>query len=95
MPKIHFLKPRPAIEAEVGSKLMMTLLESGVPVASSCGGDGVCGKCRVKIMAGEKNLSPENPTETYLRERFSLERNERISCQADVLGDVTVDTTYW
>jgi 2Fe-2S ferredoxin len=95
MPWIHFKKNRPSVEIETGTQLMKALLSAGLPVASSCRGDGVCAKCRVQILAGEKNLTSENATEAHLRERHGLERTERISCQTEVIGDITVDTSYW
>lgn len=103
MPWIHFRKARPSIEVPVGTELMQALLDHGIPVASSCRGDGICAKCRIEIVspAGAelteiaKNLSPENDSESFLRERHGLEPSERISCQTRVLGDITVDTTYW
>lgn len=74
---------------------MQALLDGGLPVASSCKGDGVCAKCRIEIVAGKENLSPENELEAFLRERHSIPRAQRVSCQTQVLGDITVDTTYW
>lgn len=95
MPKIHFRKPYPPVEVEPSANLMQALLTAGRPVASSCRGDGVCAKCRVEIISGSENLSPENPTELFLRERHDLKKAERISCQTAVEGDITVDTSYW
>lgn len=74
---------------------MKVLLQAGVPVASSCRGDGVCGKCRVTVMSGGENLSPELPLEMNRRLQLKIPANERLSCQAHVFGDVTIDTTYW
>ncbi len=74
---------------------MQALLTGGLPVASSCKGDGVCAKCRIEIVEGKQNLSVENEREAFLRERHAVPRNQRISCQTLVLGDVTVTTSYW
>lgn len=74
---------------------MKALLEHEIPVASSCRGDGVCAKCRVRVLAGAKNLSPETEIESMRRDQFEFEPDERLSCQAEVLGDVTIDTPYW
>lgn len=74
---------------------MKALLAGGLPVASSCKGDGVCAKCRVTITEGNRNLSAQNEREALLRERHSIEKTQRVSCQVTVEGDVTVDTSYW
>lgn len=74
---------------------MQALLDAGLPVASSCRGDGVCGKCRIEITEGQKNLSPETDHEKFLRDRFSIPKNQRVSCQTQIEGDITVTTSYW
>lgn len=74
---------------------MEALLSSGHPVASSCHADGVCAKCKITIVEGEDNLSSENPTEVFLKEKHKLPRNVRISCQVEIKGDIVVDATYW
>lgn len=74
---------------------MRSLLDAGLPVASSCDGDGVCAKCKVIVLAGAENLSTPNETENFLRESHGLNKNIRISCQTTVSGDIMIDTTYW
>lgn len=74
---------------------MQALLSAGLPVASSCRGDGVCAKCRIEIIEGKENLTPEGDRESFLRERHDIPRAERVSCQVQVLGDLLVDTSYW
>jgi len=95
MPVIRFAKNRPEIVVESGAELMKSLLEAGLPVASSCHGDGICSKCRILIVAGAENLSPVNPREQMLRDRLRIPREYRISCQTRVLGDITIDASYW
>ncbi len=95
MPVIRFAKNREPLTVEPGANLMDSLLAAGLPVASSCHGDGICAKCRIQIVAGAENLSPINPREQILRDRLRIAREYRISCQTLVLGDITVDATYW
>lgn len=95
MPLIKFIKNRPPIEVEPQAQLMKSLLDAGLPVASSCLGDGVCAKCRIRIVEGAPNLSPQNTREQILRERHKIPPEVRISCQAFVNGDITVDADYW
>lgn len=95
MPKIKFIKNKPEIDVPLRANLMQSLLAAGLPVASSCNGDGVCSKCRIKIIHGSENLSAPNETELILKEQNSLGKDLRISCQVKVLGDVTVDAGYW
>lgn len=95
MATISFLKGRPSINVEHGSNLMKSLLDHNIPVASSCGGDGVCAKCKIQVIEGMDNLSIENQTEEFLKEKNSLASDLRISCQTYVYGDITIDTNYW
>ncbi len=95
MPKIEFTKKHPPIVVAKGANLMKSLLDHGVPVASSCNGQGVCSKCRLRIVSGTEKLTPENEFERTLRDRLHIKKEFRISCQAQVLGDITIDADYW
>jgi len=74
---------------------MKSLLAAGLPVASSCDGEGVCAKCKIIIVEGKEHLTAENETEAFLKETNNIPKEMRISCQTEVLGDITVDATYW
>ena len=95
MPKIRFTKNYPEIEVSAGANLMRALLDAGLPVASSCHGDGVCAKCRILVIEGSENLSRPNAVEVLLRDRLRIPSGTRISCQTEVLGDIRIDTSYW
>jgi len=95
MAKISFVKNFTPIEIQPGDNLMESLLNAQIPVASSCHGDGVCTKCRMKIIKGKENLSPETDFEIRLKKQQEVQKDLRISCQTKVLGDITVDTDYW
>ena len=92
---LSFTKSRPPLEVRTGANLMRALLAAGVPVASSCDGDGVCGKCRLRVVEGGGHLTKPTPREADLAVRDGLGVDERISCQTRVRGDVTVDAGYW
>jgi 2Fe-2S ferredoxin len=95
MPKINFEKKFPSIEVPKGANLRESLLEAGRTVASSCDGEGVCGKCWIRIVEGEKSLTPETEDEKFLKSTQRLGSNFRISCQTKVIGDIKIDTSYW
>ena len=59
---------------------------AGAPLGNSCGAIGICGRCRVTLIAGGENLTP--PT------RFESGEG-RLACQAVVLGDCVITTSYW
>ena len=95
MATIQFTKKIPAITVVEGANLMDTLLNAGLPVASSCHGDGICGKCRVRVVKGAENLSKKEGLEVILHDRLKIPVGFRISCQTQVFGDIEIDTTYW
>jgi 2Fe-2S ferredoxin len=95
MPVIRFKKNRPFIEVPEGALLMRSLLDAGVPVASSCNSDGVCAKCGIRIIQGMENLSLPNSTEIFLKEKNNIQADVRISCQTQVFGDIVIDAGYW
>lgn len=93
--KTH-LKPLSISEAEAkGKTLMKMLLEAHLPVASSCQGDGICSKCRIRVLKGHENLSQELPLELKTKTRNKMDTAERLACQIHVSGDITIDTDYW
>ncbi len=76
--------------------LMTTLLKNQIPVASSCGGDGVCSKCVLQILKGKENLTTPTSLELDLLKKLNKEPSAfRISCQARTNGPIEVDTPYW
>lgn len=96
MAKITLAKSQKTIEVSDGSNLMQSLEDAGIPVASSCGGEGVCTKCLVKVIDGKENLSPRSDLEIDMQEIHEFDKNQRMSCQTEILtGQVQIDTDYW
>ncbi len=84
-----------SIEAHPEKSLMNCLLDAHVPVASSCGGEGICGKCKIIILKNPQNLTPASAQELELLKKMKTSENERLSCQCYVRGEVTIDASYW
>ena len=66
---------------------------AGAPLGNSCGGVGVCSRCKISVVAGAENLSPPTSVETRFGKNFAP--GERMACQAVVTGECEVTTTYW
>lgn len=79
-------------EAKDNETLLDVARRIGAPLGNSCGGIGVCARCKVRVVAGAEQLTP--PTEIETRARGFAD-DERMACQAVVLGDCTVTTSYW
>lgn len=67
----------------------------GAPLGNSCGGVGVCARCRITVVEGADQLSPPTMIEARVSTRRGLAADERLACQAVVLGDCVVTTGYW
>jgi uncharacterized 2Fe-2S/4Fe-4S cluster protein (DUF4445 family) len=61
---------------------------AGIVLNATCGGEGVCGKCVVRVMAGK--VSPPNITETSELGQGQVNEGWRLACQAEVQGEVRV-----
>lgn len=91
MPKITLLPMQTTLEVPNDTNLLKALKEAGLYIKSSCGGCASCGDCVIKVHTGEKNLTPQTFEETSLLGNVYHITKERLSCQTQVLGDVTID----
>ncbi len=89
LPRGHELRPRRS------ECLLDAARRADVPLASSCGGRGICGDCVVRIVAGTANLAPPDEVERAWRAREERPAGVRLACRLRVLGPATVSTTYW
>ncbi|MGI9261324.1 MAG: NADH:ubiquinone reductase (Na(+)-transporting) subunit F [Woeseiaceae bacterium] len=71
-----------------GVKLMTGLAETGLFVASACGGGGTCGQCRVRVLSGGGSALP---TETALLNKREVAALIRLSCQVAVKQDMRIE----
>ena len=107
MPKITFVNEKVEIEVAQGSNLRQEARKAGIAIYKgldkylNCRGLGLCGTCKVLVKQGMENLSPKT-----LREKLNMnlhpltmlasighEDEMRLSCQVQVNGDCTIETT--
>jgi len=86
MPRVTFHPDDESVEVERGVTLMAAAKAAGVDLASICGGDGICGRCRVIVKNGNIDASP-----TTLLSRDEVQRGYVLACQTKVIGDVVVE----
>jgi uncharacterized 2Fe-2S/4Fe-4S cluster protein (DUF4445 family) len=60
----------------------------GLPIDSTCGGRGTCGKCKVQVVEGGAEITIADRKQLRASE---LEAGWRLSCQAKVYEDTTVN----
>jgi 2Fe-2S ferredoxin len=84
---------------EAAAKANETLLDvarrAGAPLGASCGGVGICARCKVRVVEGAENLSPPTSIESRIGSARGFAADERMACQAVVNGDCQITTTYW
>ncbi|MGC4020322.1 MAG: ASKHA domain-containing protein [Muricomes sp.] len=69
--------------------LMQVLLDNGVFVDNPCGGKGLCGKCKVKVLSGAAPVMSD--TEKKLLKQEEIEAGVRLSCLTEVMGDMEIE----
>lgn len=79
------------LSAEKNKNLMDLLIEAGLPVASSCLGEGICSKCAVEM----KPAGQPSELEIKTLERNKRPLDQRLCCQVFLTEDIEVKTGYW
>ncbi len=82
---VKFLPHNREVEVTPGANLIRVAMEAGVHVNVSCGGEGVCGKCRVIIEKGEV----EGGKSDRLNQE-DADKGYRLTCLSEVVEDITV-----
>ncbi|GAB6097688.1 corrinoid activation/regeneration protein AcsV [Desulfatiferula olefinivorans] len=83
--KIVFLPYNKEIEIEAGDTILRAAMNAGVHINASCGGEGVCGKCRIIL---EKGSIPAEPSAMLTRE--DIDKGYRLACVSHVGDDLVV-----
>ena len=82
---IKFLPHNREITVNDGENLIRAAMDVGVHINASCGGEGICGKCRVIVESGE--------VAGGLSEQLSQadrEKGFRLACRSTITQDVVV-----
>ena len=83
--EVLFLPHNVKATVKQGENLIRAAMEAGVHINASCGGDGVCGKCRVIIEEGKID---GGRTEKLSKE--DIEKGYRQACLTSVQGNIVV-----
>lgn len=90
MPKVIFIYngQTKVVEGKNGQTVLQIALDNGIPMEHACGGNGFCTTCMSRVTSGMDHLTPRNDREENMG---ITEEPYRLSCQARVSGDVTVE----
>lgn len=87
-------------EVPAGKTVLAAAQELGVGIEASCGGKGVCGKCRIIVeegrfeklglVSGASHVSERGETEEKFFTDDELSRGYRLACLTQITGDLVV-----
>jgi uncharacterized 2Fe-2S/4Fe-4S cluster protein (DUF4445 family) len=83
--KITFKPYDLSVEVPEGENLLRAALQASVHINASCGGAGVCGKCRIILESGDLDCAP-----TTLLSKEEWDLGYRQACQCTVTSDLVV-----
>ncbi|MBL0373188.1 DUF4445 domain-containing protein [Rhizobium sp. KVB221] len=85
----------------IGTPVLEAARKLGVYVESVCGGRATCGRCQVevqegnfakhKIVSSNDHISARGPKEERYDRVRGLPEGRRLSCSAEILGDLVID----
>ena len=84
--KVNFLPDNKTISVEKDKTILSAAISAGVYINSTCGGDGVCGRCKVIVKKGQVNSQSSGV--------ISLEEkknNIHLACSTTIHSDLEVE----
>jgi uncharacterized 2Fe-2S/4Fe-4S cluster protein (DUF4445 family) len=86
--KIRFMPSGREVESREGRTILEEARDGGVALESPCGGNGKCGKCRVRLVEGQASAFVEGES-SFIGEE-EREEGWRLACRAKAEGDLQV-----
>jgi uncharacterized 2Fe-2S/4Fe-4S cluster protein (DUF4445 family) len=86
--RITFLPSKRFIEVDEGTSVLEASQRADVFVNNLCGGEGVCGECRVEILKGDFESSDRLST---FFSQDELDKGYVLACQTKIQGDLEVE----
>ena len=85
--KIAFQPGNKEITVKAGTAILDAAGLAGISINGICGGDGVCGRCRVRVLPGGKVTG--GSTELFTREE--IQAGYILACEGRVASDLVVE----
>ena len=84
--RVTFQPGGQSASVEEGKSLLEAAEAAGVEIPSACGGEGICGLCKVRVTAGD---SPVTDAEYDKLGDDEIKQGVRLACQFRVASDVS------
>lgn len=88
MAKVVFQPYGKTVRVPVGATVREAASLAGIALEYPCGGQGTCGKCRVKVMGGD---GAARPAEIAALSKGELQAGFRLACQMRIDHDISVE----
>jgi uncharacterized 2Fe-2S/4Fe-4S cluster protein (DUF4445 family) len=85
--EVTYLPSGKTVRVPEGTTVFNAAHWAGLPIESTCGGRGTCGKCGVQVLEGDAELSLAD----YRHLADKLDDGWRLSCQCPISGPMTID----
>lgn len=83
---VVFFPLNKTVAVEAGASLLEAAGKADIVIGSACGGDGICGRCKMVVKTGEISGGA-----SMLLTREEIQRGMVLACQSFVQGDLQVD----
>ena len=91
--RVLFQPQNISVEIMPGMTLLEAAHQANLPVGNSCGAEGTCGRCGLRIVSGR--LPPPTPRENHVAQANRLDTGLRLSCMVQPMEDVEITADYW
>lgn len=92
---VRFVPMDVTVRVPPARRLYDVAMGAGLPLAQSCRGEGICGRCGVRVLEGQANVGPEGQPERRRKVDNRVDPTLRLACLTTVRGDLVVTTDYW
>jgi uncharacterized 2Fe-2S/4Fe-4S cluster protein (DUF4445 family) len=86
--RVTFLPAHKSIEVSEGSTLAQAAQRAEIHVNNLCGGEGVCGECKVQVLKGAVKTDA-GPSAFFSKEE--MEKGFVLACQSKISEDLEVE----
>ncbi|MBC7325212.1 MAG: 2Fe-2S iron-sulfur cluster binding domain-containing protein, partial [Moorella sp. (in: Bacteria)] len=82
---VTFLPDNIQLQVTPGTSIMDAAQKAGIPLKSTCGGAGTCGRCAIKVCQGEVHVNGGRLPARLKEQGYTL------ACQAVIQGDAVIE----
>jgi uncharacterized 2Fe-2S/4Fe-4S cluster protein (DUF4445 family) len=87
--RIKFLPSERTFPVEENETILEAAMRSGIHINASCGGNGACGKCRIKVREGKTRSQPHPKIP-----QWEYDEGVRLACMTRPHGDLVVEIPF-